>query len=405
MALFALALRIYITRIIGCWFCLLLISCGGGGGSASAPDSGDNGGGQPPDQSCTTSLDSYIENLHNEVPSWEQLECFTNDLQRLTLPSFSKRMLDSISEINSGNIEQAASMALQSWDQLYTDYGANLSSAFKAGPPYTTENGNDLSYPLDSATADYVFRGSALLYIKEKQLGRPVVFTHFYPISDVPPTFSSQAEFQQWFDEQLIPEQILAAQTAEKIKAEFFIPFPIEFEIFFKKYTEYGEGGFIDAMSQDEIVAFGQALLDQIAAAVRPHYDGVLVAHTYNSVAGQDTFLAQMTYAAFDILYIALFPQCDIATTESYLDDQLDYYMPIIQRDGLAWQASEITVFPHLFDACDNVNFADIEAEIYQTVFSKLDAAAVTPVGVQIGAYTLETEEAKQVIRDYFNQN
>lgn len=381
---------------------LLTIACGGSGGSSSnePPDNGNN---EPPDTRCNTSLDSYIEDLHNYIPSWEEIECFTDDLQRVALPSFGKRMLDGGANVDSSNVDQAASDALARWNALFNEYNVNISSAMKAGPPYTGEQGETLTYPLTEFNANYLYRGSSLLYLKEKLQGRPIVFAHFYPIDDVAPNFANLTEFQQWVDDRLIPEKVIEAQAAERVKAEYYIPFPIEFEIFFKKYTQYDNGGFMDDMPAEEIIAIGQNLIDQIFDAVRPHFNGALVAHSYNRAASNDDFLSSLSYSDFDIYFIALFPNCDLATTADYIDNQLNYYLPIITRDGLAWQASEITVFPQLFEACE-VQLADIEAEVYELVFSKLENAEVPPIGVQIGSYTIETDAAKDVIKAYFNQ-
>jgi hypothetical protein len=384
---------------------LLTLSFGCGGGSSEAPEvppSGDDGGGE--DNTCNTSLTTYISNLHLEVPSWQQLECFTDNVERFNTPTYIKRMLASSPQSSQNDVSQTANNSLVRWHDLYTDFGANVSSALlKSAPPFTGTNGETITYPLSAANADVIFRSAATMFLYEKTLGRPVVWVNFYPLNDNSTAFNTQADFENWVSDQLLPEKILEAQAAEIIKAEYYIPFPIEFEIFFKKYTGFTNGGFSDSLSESDFVQLGQSVIDQIHDAVRPHFGGKLIAHLYNSAAGDDMFLQNLTYSQYDEFFIALFPQCDLATTSTYMDAQMNYFMPVVARDGLPWQLSELTVQRVLFDACDNSDYDAIEADIYSRVFDKLDALERSPVGVQIGSQDLTTEAAKQIIIDYFN--
>jgi hypothetical protein len=383
-------------------FLLLFTACGGGGGPAEVVDDI-----IPPAEDiveCNTTLDSYIENLHNYIPSWTELECFTEGAVRLEYPNFVKRMLVSSPSSDPNNVSQTATNSLTNWHSAFSTYGANVSSALlKSAPPFTGVNGEDLTYPLSEENADIVFRSAATMFMHEKQLQRPVVWVNFYPLNDQLPAFNNQAEFEDWVTNRLLPEKVIEAQAAELIKAEYYIPFPIEFEIFFKRYTGYSDGGFADSLSETELLTLAQSVISQIHDTVRPHFNGKLIAHLYNSVAGGDLFFQELTYSQFDEFYIALFPQCDLATTDNYVDAQLDYFLPIVNRDGLPWQLSELTVQKVLFDACSDSDYEAIEADIYSNLFDKLESLDTLPIGIQIGTQDLTTEPAKQVIIDYFN--
>ncbi len=383
---------------------LLLSGCSGSGSDSStttSPDDTtiDNQGG------CNVSLSSYLDNLHNYIPTWEELECFTQDAVRQPLPAFSKRGLSGAININQDNIDQVAALLINEWDSIYNGYGANISSAVMSlSPPFTGPNDEVITYPMTTAIADYVFRGAATLFLHEKQLGRPVVWVNFYPIDDASSIFTTQLEFESWVINELLPEKVLEAQAAENIKAEYYIPFPIEFEIFFKKYSGFGEGSFADALSENEFVALGQWLIDLIHDTVRPHYNGRLIAHVYNAVQGGDgdLFLQDLSFSQYDEFYIAAFPACDLNVTQNHIDEQIAYYMPMVARDGLPWQLSELTVQSAIFDMC-STDLSAIEADVYNAVFQTIDLQSIEPSGVQVGVYEIQSTLGEQTVIDYFS--
>jgi len=379
---------------------ILISGCGGGGGGTNngTPASNNNETTDQTTNSCTTTIDQYIAALDATLPTWEQLDCFSDQLTRMDRPSFEKRMLASSTVLGQANVSQI----LDYWNTIHTTYPTNVSSALTAGlPPHTDSNGNTLDELNLSATdLDRKLRGIMTVLIGQKLEGRRTLMLRFFP-GGTPPTFNSETEFRTFFTDSLLPELIAEAQAAERYKVEYFNPFRKEIEVWLNS-----SGSWFGAMSDSQQLAFAQEVVDDIHDAVRPHFTGTLIAHSAQRYAADssDDFWENLSFSEYDEVHFALFPNCDLANTESYLDRQIGHFTTQAARDGIPWQVAELTVAENVFTAC-GFDFAtnDNESAIYNLVFSKLDAASPPYAGVQIGAASISTSAAQTTVINYLN--
>ncbi len=348
---------------------------------------------------CSTSLEFSINNLQNTIPSWEEVECFTDENQRLAMPDITVRGLASSGVVSTGTDYFLA--VLDYWDELTEDYHGNLSSqVFGMLPPYypnswDTETGQELYL-------DERLRSAAIAYTREKRLGRPILMIAFTPPELESPAFSDSEELFTWLRDEFIPVKIEEAKAAEKIKVEAYVPWPLELEVFIRDLAGEGNGGFIEAMSDNEKIQFAQSVIDEIRDAVRPHFTGTLIAHSYHNYWQAGTLWNQLSYEGFDEIHFAFFATCDVESTDHYMDAQIENYQIVLENSGnLPWQANEISVGDHLFN-CETP-LVDIEQQVYQVMFEKLMNSDKPPIGLSVATVELLTNEAKQYIQSYFD--
>lgn len=385
-------------------FLVGLLSACGGGSDGSNNDGGNNNEQQGNNEEqvvdeCTTTLDTWISDLQNTIPSWDEIDCFIGDNERLTKPAMTVRGLAS-SGVISPSMDYFAEV-LDYWDTLSADYSGNLSSqVFGMLPPYYVDSWNPdtgQEYYLDER-----LRAAAVAYTREKQLGRPILMIAFTPPQLESPVFDDSDEFFTWLRNVFIPVKIQEAQAAELIKVESYVPWPLEMEVFIRDVGGDGNGGFLESMTDGEKIQFGQSIINEIRDAVRPHFSGTLVAHSYHNYWQAGTVWNQLSYDGFDEIHFAFFATCDVESTSAYMDAQLANYQMVVENSGnIPWQANEISVGENLFN-CDTP-LDTIEQQVYQTIFEKLMNAENPPIGLSVSTVDILTEDARQYIQSYFN--
>lgn len=381
----------------------LLSACGGGGGDSGDSPQAENaneagGGGEEEVATCSISLETWISDLQNTIPSWDEADCFTSENVRLEQPAMIVRGLANSAAISPGTDYFAS--VLDYWDGLAEDYHGNLSSqVFGMLPPYNVNSWNEETG--QELYLDERLRSAAIAYTREKQLGLPILMIAFSPPELESPNFSDTDEFFSWLRDVFIPVKIQEAQAAERIKVESYVPWPLEFEVFIRDLGGEGNSGFIEAMNDSEKIAFAQSVIDEIRDAVRPHFSGTLVAHSYHNYWQAGTIWNQLSYDGFDEIHFAFFATCDVESTSNYMDAQLENYQIVIENSGdIPWQANEISVGDNLFN-CDT-SLADIEQQVYQTIFEALIDAENPPVGLSVATIEILTDDARQYIQSYF---
>ena len=348
--------------------------------------------------SDTASLETIARNLDVYVPTWKELERFTNNAARLSLPDF-------IVNIAPGPTGWGSSItinrSLDLFDDFYNSSWPNdMSSAiFTMMPPYTDPSGQDEIFPLSGEYFDKKLRSTTVVFLREKSLGRPTLFVNFYPPHIESPIFSSEAEVRQWIDEKFLPEKREEAKAAELMKAEFMIAWPLEFDQFIKSLGGYHDGGFITNYSDDQILSFAEEIKNKIRDEVKQYFHGKLVAHSYNNYVTQDSLWDRFNYIGFDEIHFSLFPNFDVETTAHYMDVQIHHYTKIVQNSGnIPWSAAAICVYRKAFT---QTNLAGMEKEIYATVFAKLENAPIPPRGIAVDVSEMVTDEARNYIKNY----
>ncbi len=348
------------------------------------------------------SIESLALNLMQYVPSWDELKVFTDAAARLPYPAYQKRALSGSESIQptDGNYTREA---LEVWDGIWSTYGPNISPAFSSVvPPFVLPGGGDLTYPLPPTVLDEKLRSITTMYLREKSLGRPTTLINFWPPNWDPPPFSSESEFHQWIDTQFLPNKIEEAKAAERMKIEYYVAWPLEFELFIKDQGGLGDGGFLDAMTDAEILTLATDLKNKIRDEIKKHFHGKLVAHIYtNHYWVPATWEAQLTFEGYDEIWAAFFPQGSVEVTAGYMDAQIAAYTEIVKNSGnIPWAANEITIFEKSFPDTD---LNAIERELLETVFTKLENASPAPVGIGPAVYELRTQAAKDYVTQYFS--
>ncbi len=388
-------------RIIAALAALAFVGgCGGPGGGPAAPDDEP----EPPaaDPCAGVVLDSLLARLEQERPTWDQVDCFTGDLTRLPEPDFVERILADSEKFG----QQTGLLAkhLAYWDDIVSTYAPNVSPALMAAvPPYADDRGVPLAYPLSPTWLDELLRASAAVFIREKRAGRRVLVQLLYPPGTIDLGFTDEASFRAWIDTDFTRELTALAEMAERIKAEYLMPLPIELEVFVNN-----QSGFIDDLSETQKVALAQDIADKAIQVTRPRFRGKIGAFSYVNyhVDPAPDYWADVRFTGYDFVSFSAFPACDLPTTDAYVDGQLDRYLTIVRRDNVAWWLGELTLQEKLFAACDKggATFMALKDDLLDLVLTKLDTLSPPPAGVMVRADPPPDDppEVVEVLRGYF---
>ena len=378
-------------------------------------------------------LDLLLEVIDYYRPSWEQLECHLEELERYELPT-QVRYLQLSDPF--GIRTQKSTLCSPLWDRIMTDpYFADLklnfspSMANMAMPPSYDEQYNSMnclsSYRdeygnlmLDPYWLDEAMRGATVGYIIEKKKGRRIyadtgMCSNAYIVQGnledyERPPINSVEDFKEIALNVMIPRLIIEAKTAEKVKAEMMQVggLQAEVEVIFSKHE------FLWNLPSSEQLELAQWFLDISLQEVRKYFNGMLwVTSAANFDSGHQDFPGtglnpsfgphwkNISYAAADHVSFTLSTSCDFAHLERYLDIQIDTIMEIVQRDNVTWgsfpEISKRHYGPAFKKGCKD-EFNDREVEMWQLYLSKLDALPVQPYFLSIPppprSWTIEDE-------------
>lgn len=352
----------------------------------------------------TASLKSVVLNLVNYIPSWEELERFTATAERLPVPVYEKRALAWLGLEGDNRFTGDYMKAVLGFNnELIEEFDGNMSSALIAPlPPFSGSNGEEITYPIQPDILDAKLRAATVSFLYEKSLGLPVTFVNFYPPHVESEKFATRESFYDWFDNRFLPEKIAEAKAAEIMKAEKYMPWPLEFELLINDIGGIFDDGFLSQSSNEEILAFASDVKTRILNAVKAHYNGIVVAHLYNNyyLRPDYHYWDEMSYTGFDEIHFALFPPFDVEGTEAYMDVQLAHYARIITNsDNIPWVASEISVFEWYVQSG---KMEEYERGMYEATFKKLENAPIPPKGISPAGGYMKTDAARQYVREYF---
>ncbi len=346
-------------------------------------------------------LDAMLAVLTDSQPTWKELQPYTDSAVRLPEPAFFKRALAWGEDIWKLQGYSGMDAAFLIYDSISHEFSGNVSSALaNEVPPWIDGNGNGLLPPLSGIYLDRKLRAAAAVLLREKRLGRRIQYVNFYPPTQEGPLFETGDEFRSWFDERFLPEKRAEAETAERIKAEYYIPWPLEFELFIKNIGGYGDGGFLDRMNPDEIVTFANALASEIRDTVKAHYQGALVAHLYNNYLHGEKFWNNLSFAGYDHIHFALFATCDSATTSEYIDSLSVHYGKVIRNSGnLPYVLEEVAVLEKYVTCTDD--FAAAEKGVWQSIFNRVEGMSPQPIGISVDQKHIVSRAARVFVKDY----
>ncbi len=317
------------------------------------------------------SIDAIIAALESHRPSWNTLDSYAAALGQ-NYPAFRKGLALLPGYFSRGTLSQYMTM----WSVLESDHSVNLTSAFFGVMPpigYT--------WPYSASVLDEKLRAFAAIAIKKKQQGLSVVLVN-QPSDTGVPSFSSESEFKSWVTNTHLPMAQQEAQAAERMKAEYYGPFPKEVEVFL------GSGyqpNLWNNLACSAIVDIAQWWINEVRDTAKKYYTGKLIAHSYaNYDYGRNTCWQDISYTGYDEIFFTVVPTCSLADTASYLDAQMDGYLTVVANSGsIPWSIGEVWVKDTYFKACGN-SLAAIEADVYSTVFSKVHSRTSQPVGIGV---------------------
>lgn len=355
----------------------------------------------------SASIKSITLNLLNQIPTWEQLERFTDVAQRLPLASFEK---GASSWAGLPGDDDGPFDTSKDWMPQVLEYSEYLTETFgghetKVGfndvPPFTAPDGsrNPVPYPLD--ILDQKLRASTALLLYEKSQGRPTTFVNFYPPDVEIEKFSTETQFYAWLDNEYLPEKEAEARAAELMKAEKYIPWPLEFEIFIAEVGGIHDDGFLANSTEQQILDFANDVKARIFNAVKANYNGKIVAHLHNNYqrAGFD-YWDQMTYGEFDEIHFSFFPPFDVASTNAYMDELLLHNAKIVRNSGnIPWIANDVSVFEWYVE---DGKLLEYEKDMYEAALNKLEGASIPPKGISAAGGYMKTDAARNYLREFF---
>lgn len=353
----------------------------------------------------TASLKSVVLNLVNYIPSWDELERFTTDAQRLPVPAFEKRALAWLGVEGEGAVFSGDYMkaVLAFNHELIEEFDGNMSSALMSPlPPFSGPNGEEITYPIQPDILDAKLRATTASFLYEKSLGLPVTLVNFYPPNVDSEKFATKEAFYQWFETRFLPEKVAEAKAAEIMKAEKYMPWPLEFELLINDIGGIFDEGFLANSSEEEILAFAEDVKTKILTAVKAHYKGIVVAHLFNNYFQRPDYeyWDRMSYSGFDEIHFAIFPPFDVEATQIYMNKQLVHYAKIIENSGnIPWIASEISVFEWYVE---QGKMEEYEKDMYRVTFEKVENAAIPPKGISPAGGYMKTLEAREFVKNYF---
>lgn len=349
------------------------------------------------------SIELLIDRLEGTDPSWDDIECNAQDLRRLPIPVFAKRVVaDPNGVFDTHNNLSLLYSAL--WDKFAKEYSENLSSAVgHVLPPYADENRKTLSYPLSIHDHERVIKGRSVVFMAEKKKGRVIFFSNNPPPAKVAPLFKNLDEFEKWKSNTYVPQKTLEAKTAELIKAEYYDPFLVEAEVFFNKIDQPILGNLPDK----ELLTIAQDFVNDTRDAVRPYFKGRLIGRSYVKYEYAGDFWKNLSFKGFDEIMFTLVPTCDLASARSYITRQLSNYTFMAKRDNLPWTIGEFDVLEEHFKACGS-NFEQLEEPLYQEMVAQIDRQTPGISGVHITLMASrispsdKQRKIQRLINDYF---
>ena len=389
-------------------------------------------------------LDLLQEVIDYYRPSWEQLECHLEELERYEMPSQVRYlMLDRAFGIRNNK----SFLYPQHWDRIMTDpYYEDLRMNFSpsqsniAMPPYYDWEYNDIkchnsredeygNLVLDDYWLDESLRGAAVGYIIEKKKGRRIFAdvercSNHYVVQGDPADYGSLPinsvdDYKKRALDIVIPGYILQAKAAEKVKAEMMQIGGIQAEV----EVIFSMNEFLGNLPPDEQVELAQWLIDRLIPEVRKYFKGMIWATSATSYDSGDSAFPlsklnssfgphwkNLSFAAADHVSFTITLSCDFRHVERYLGIQFDNIQEIIQRDKLTWStvgdagATGERLFGPEFDKRCNDDLGEKELEIHELLQSYIDDFPTKPYFLPIPqpprSWTKEDEGYSPTISD-----
>lgn len=373
-----------------------------GSGEAGAAQGGENQGGA----GCGSLEEAVqsIEIVSGPPPSVDELECWAADAHRLPRPAFARAVL--VTTTAFGMTTGLAQLHLDLWDEVWNEFDVNVSS----GPTWGSMPVQIDSWPLlNMEQHEQAVRAHAAAALYEKSKGRVILWLRADPDFAYLPSFQDRAEYEDYRDNVLIPQQTLEAEWAEKVEAEYFGVTIKEFQRFFNDDNPY-----FNSLDDDERLAHAQTLADMLYDAVRPKFDGTLLAFDSEKLeVGTTSPWLELDLSAYDEIRMPLLLDCsnDVARIGDFIEWNLDAFADRAVAQGVPWGISEVFLWQVGEQCPDATTFApESQLATAELLFEKIDSMPEgrRPVGLalpgwnhgSVDGYDPATTEA---IKSYFS--
>jgi hypothetical protein len=375
---------------------------------------GEPPGSKPPDaQPVPVSCPAKIEDLINvrdgedTVPTWEQLDCFTNTLVRKPTPKFlSDRLTDFSKYIEDRTTPNLGWTMYQDIDAQTTALGTDVAmwNTLNQVPPYVELSTNTVyTFPLKPEWHERKIRFAASIFIAQKKKDRFTSAVFFYPPTPLMSWAfaSSQTVFKEWYLNHFIPEKVVEAKALERIKVERYTPFVVELETWVARILPFAA-----VTSTAEKVELAQWMIDTLVPELRKHFKGLIHAHSYINYELNGVEWNRLNFSKFDTLGFSYFPVCGGQDHNTYLQIQFENYLKVVENSGnIPWGVSEIG--PSKKTWVDNgcmseAEYSDIEPVIFEVFINKMKT--VTPAPSSTGfASTFVNPATSALVAEYLS--
>ena len=364
-------------------------------------------------------LEIFLEFLDYYRPSWEQLECHLDGIQRYDMPEQVRYLQN---EEPFGIRNNKAQLFPAFWDRImsdpyYEDLKLNFSPSMAniAMPPSYDEEYNSIncshssrdesgSLQFDEYGMDEVLRGATVGFLIEKKKGRRIYAdtdscSNAYIVQGNSQDYKGNSinsvdDYKEIVNNIVIPKFILQAKVAEKVKAEMMQIGGVRAEV----EVIFGDHPFLWNLPPAEQVELAQWTVDTLIPEVRRHFDGMLwIASAANYDAGHPDFpLAgqaanssfgphwkNLSLAAADHVSFTFTMSCDYKHVERYIDIQFEAIREMIQRDNI----TSFSLFtgtpgykfgPQFHQQCDD-DLDQRELDMHKLFADKLDSLPIKP--------------------------
>ena len=318
-------------------------------------------------------LDILLEFVDYYRPSWKQLECHLEGLERYALPEKQIRYIGASDPFAIRNNKGPLYPDL--WDRVlvdpyYTDLKPNFSASvsnmgmppsyneeYETIPCHYSYKDSNGSLNLDEYWLGEAIRGAAIGYIIEKQKGRRIYadldmcldsYVVQGNLDKYKWSISSVQDFRDRTLNVLLPGYAMKAKAAEAVKAEMMQINGLsgEVEVVFTEHEA------LYNLPRSEQIELAQWYLDTIIKEVRKHFNGMVWVASYANYddghpdfpgAGMNPTFGphweELSFAAADHVSFTMDSTCDFAHTKRYFNIQFDAAMRIVQRDGVTWHS------------------------------------------------------------------
>lgn len=318
-----------------------------------------------PSVSSADKIKAAIDNLENNVPSWDRIFDLADPYDRLPAPDFATRWVQ-FWQGTPNTIEGNMNV----WDGYMSSGVATVSpfNTYAIGLEYGVLP-DSTDYPIMNLNVlDKKLRMIATLLLEDIAAGNHTLFQHFYPDGATDLGFTNETDFRSYIENNFRVEKAKEAVMAENLNLDYLVPFPEPIESWINIQ------GFAKDYSVEQKVALAQHVLNVVSDETRKIFEGILVVPSGAEYSQPDSPWAKLDFSAFDEIHFTLLPNCEVTKVETDLEIQLINIKEVIgKHPQLRWGIAQLAVYEPILSNCSDGAFSNYQNELLQTIFKQLD--------------------------------